>query len=432
MLKKWLSLFLIPFVLSANECIPFRQFHEATYKAGWDIHFSPFAGGEDLLFLHRSLERIEGFTIGKSPIGYLRTPQARIWRLSELYLVWLPLNALAITAQHEIFGHGYRIRDVNSGKIKVTGYSFNTPPPYGYGGAATSYDILNEFTFTTTDETCIAMAGVESTAIMAQQTKWKWLDANAIDPRQVVLYLLGQHDLNLYIGSLKTQGDLDGHDIKAYIKSLNQTYTANFLSGARLRSLSWINLGDPFTFYSIYAWLRYIFSGKETAIPMIPVWGMGYLPNVRLGLTPFGPEFLVENWLLSGCTPYYFYVKGGHHAKNDYYGLGFYAPQIWRYRGWAFGARFDAWRQPQLLLFPGRIPFSEIDFDEKPNQAEPLYSYSEQYSVRYGAGGSLVVSYQSCGRSGGEVELGYKAQGFIPGNALKAQPIARLFYTLLF
>ncbi len=426
-----LFLFLAISLYGNGQCRPFKQFHEATYKLGWDIHFSPYAGGEDLLFVNRCIERTEGWIISKSPIWYSKETQARLWRLSELYLFWLPLNSIVTTAQHEIFGHGYRIRDINRGKIKVTGYDFNVPPPYGYGGAATAYKI-NPETFTTTEETCVAMGGVESTAILAELVKLKWLEAEKIDPRQTVLYLLCQHDLNLYIGTLKTQGDLDGHDIRAYIKSLNQTYTSNSISGARLRSLSWINLGDPFTFYSIYAWFHYISSGKESSYPMIPILGAGYLPNVRVGLTPFGPEFYFENWLVYRCAPYYFYLKGGHHSNNDYYGIGFYGPKIWNVNRWAFGLRFDAWRQPELLLFPADIPFSEIDFDAKPNKAEPLYPYSEQNSVRYGASGSFILSYQSDYLSGGELELGYKAQGFVPGEALTAQILARLYYTLYF
>ena len=42
---------------------PFKQFHRATYRTGWDINFSPFAGGENILFLHRAIERAEGYMI---------------------------------------------------------------------------------------------------------------------------------------------------------------------------------------------------------------------------------------------------------------------------------------------------------------------------------------------------------------------------------
>src|SRR6185369_13958391 len=44
-------------------CCPIEQFHDSTYKAGWDIHFSPYAGGEDVLFAHRIVERAEGYLV---------------------------------------------------------------------------------------------------------------------------------------------------------------------------------------------------------------------------------------------------------------------------------------------------------------------------------------------------------------------------------
>ncbi len=408
------------------------QFHEATYNLGVDINMSPYAGGEDVLFAHRCIERIEGWLISRSSLPYSKAPQARLWRLSELFLGWLPLNYLAVVVEHEVFGHGYRIRDIGRSKAKVKGYHFSTPPPYGPGGAATLYDIGS--TFTTTDEATVAMAGVESTAILSLLAKMKWLESSKIDPRQTVLYLLGQYDLILYIGSLKVEDDqpLDGHDIQSYINAVNQTYTASRLKGGRLRSLSWINLGDAFTYYSIYAWFRYISCGKEASIPMIPIFGYGYLPGVRLGLSPFGPEYFIENFLVGQNRPVYFYAKGGRHANNNYFGLGIYAPKIWSLGNWFFGLRLDGWRQPKLLLEPASQEIFDIDLSAAPDPNNPLYSYEEQYAVRTGAAGSFLVSFQGAGHSGFETELGYKAQGFLPGYSLKALPVVRLYYTLFF
>ncbi len=414
----WLKglFFLLPLAVFAEK--PFKQFHDATYKFGYDIHFSPYAGGEDILFTHRALERAEGYLIHLSPIYCSQRASDRFWRACEISLGWLPVNYLAVAVQHEVFGHAYRIRDINRGRAEVAGFSFNTPPPYGYGGAATEYYISTSLT--TTEDSSIAMAGVESTAILAQLTKLKWLESHRIDPRQVALYLLSQHDLNLYIGSLDVENDtiMDGHDIQSYIRSVNETYTHGKLSAKELKALSWINLADPFSFYSAYAWLRYIATGKETRIPMIPLFDWKYLPTIRLGLTPFGPEFFLENYLLKERSPIYFYLKGGNHSQNQYLGCGFYAPKLWRLKNWLIGLRMDAWRQPKLLLE-----------EREPNQ-NPLYPYSEQESKKIGGAASFILAYQN--ESGFEVELGYKSIGFLPGYSLRAAPTARLFYTLLF
>ena len=418
----------MPVVYQTPPSIP-KLFHDATYQIGWDINMSPYAGGEDLLFALRSIERIQGYLFAGNPITTSTTTQAKIWRLGELITCWLPLNYLAIVIDHEIFGHGYRIRDIGSAKAHVEGYHIGVPIPYGPGGGATSYTIKKAYT--SSDATATSMAGVESTAILAQLTKLKWLESKKVDPRQVALYLFGQYDLPLYIGDLTVRNDheLQGHDINEYIKTLNLTYTQGHLHVGTLYSLSLINLADAFTYYSLYSWARYIVSGHEGPIPMIPLRDYGWLPGARMGLTPFGPEYFLENYLLKGRTPYYFYLKGGNHADNRYVGLGFFAPTIWSHQQWKIGARFDAWIQPQYLAMPGAIPLLKV----KPTElTAPLYSLSKQAKMVSGASGSFIVTYEFRGRSGFELEFGWKSKGFLPGNALDQSPIARAYYTLLF
>jgi len=399
-------------------------------KAMWDMHMSPWAGGEDLLFATRILEKAETYMLGQSPIAYAKTAYARFWRLSELVGVWLPINYFAMLLQHEVFGHGYRLRDLHThGLAKVDGYSFQAPPPYGPGGAATYFSIYPNFT--TTDASAVSSGGVEGTAVLALITKLKWLTSGKIDPRQTVLYLLCEQDLTLYIGSLKSQDirSMAGHDINSYVETLNYTYPEHILSRGRLRSLSWINLADPFTFYSIYAWFHYLSSGKETKIPMI---ASLYLPGLRLGLTPFGPEVFFENFFSRQKIPLYAYVKGGSHAGNRYFGGGVLAPKLWTVWRWSFGLRADLWRQPKLLLQPGSVPFTEIDFNTAPNPDNPLYSTAEQHEMRIGGAGSLITSFQGSERIAYEGEFGYKSQGFLPGYSLFAYPTIRLSFNLLF
>ncbi len=406
--------------------------HRSPYKGCIDINYSPYAGGEDLLSATRIAEWVERFLLNTTPLCSSKSFYARTWRLSEMALVWLPLNYFAMVVQHEVFGHGYRIRDINHG-TSVAGYTLETPPPFGSGGGATMFKVGDNLTMTEYNTIC--SAGVESTEIMAQLTKLKWLEAGFIDPRQTVLYILGQQDLTLYIGTLKAldeDEDLSGHDIHDYIQSLNLTYTQSTLTKGRLLNLNWVNLCDPFTLYSIYSWFHYISSGKESKILMIPMWGARYLPGLRLGLSPFGPEFFLDNYLVRGNTPYYFYVKGGEHAGNTYVGLGLYAPRIFHIKKWAFGLRFDAWRQPQLLLSPGKVPLEEIDFDAEPDKENPLYSSAQQHQMKIGAAASGIVFYRASPRYGGELELGYKSVGFLPGYALRTSPVARFSMVLVF
>ena len=410
-----------------KKCVPMTP---SLSKISWDIDMSPYAGGEDLLFLHRGIEKIDIYFLHKNPMPYSKTASARFWRLTELISVWLPLNYFAMLVQHEVFGHGYRIRDFQNHHLaRVDSYSFDAPPPYGTGGGSTSFSISSHFT--TTGTSAISSAGIEANSILALLTKLKWLESKRIDPRQAVLYLLSEQDITLYISSLKEKGvrGMDGHDITDYIRALNYTYPDHLLSKGRLRSLSWISLADPFTFYAVYSWFRYLSCGKETKIPMI---ASLYLPGLRLGLTPFGPQVFFDNFFLRGGTPLYAYLSGGNHADNTYVSMGVYAPKLWSVWKWFFGFRFDLWRQPKLLLQPGRVSIEDIDFHVKPSTSSPLYSYSERHTMRLGGAGSLIAEYRGSKVWGYEVELGYKSQGFLPGYSLYAFPTARLSFLLTF
>lgn len=370
-------------------------------------------------------------SIASAPLYYSKIAAARFWRISDLFLVWLPANYFTVVVQHEVFGHGYRIRDLGDSRAKVSDYSFGTPIPYGSGGGSTGF-YLTDLT-TTTELSCISIGGIESTAILAQLTKLGWLMAGKIDPRQSLLYLFSEQDITLYVGSMDPKGEeLAGHDISEYLETLRWTYPAGEMSKTKLKLLSIVSWLDPFTFYSAYAWLHYFWSGKEGHIPMIKIGPYGYLPGLRMGLTPFGPEFFLENYLTKNKNPVYFYGKGGAYGGNTYLGIGWFAPKIWQLGIWSIGARFDAWWQPKLLLTPLPESTFSINFKTNPNPNQPLYPYSEQHDKSLGGAISALVSVEAYKRLGFQVEGGYKSKGFLPGNSLFGAPIVRAFMTLVF
>ena len=403
---------------------------DTDYQILWDIHFSPYAGGEDLLYATRLIDRTEAYFFKKAQFEPSKSARDRSYRLTELIAFWLPLNYEAMLVQHEVFGHGFRIR--SSEHTQVAGYRLQAPPPYGPGGGATSYWTSPQMT--STEETAISGAGVEATAILANLTKFKWLAHRLLDAKQSVLYLLCQHDLSEYIGSMKTvrkqKDDTDGHDIHAYLLWLNRTYPQNHLSSSRLRSLSWINLFDPFTYFSIWSWFHYISSGRDTKIPMIPLWSLDYLFGARLGLTPFGPEIFWENYFSGHGKVYYCYLKSGRHANHTYFGAGVYCPAIWSAGKWDFGLRIDGWRQPQLMLKSGSIPFDEMQNDAP--LRKPLYSSSELNVVRWGAAMSFLAEVHINETYGFVGEAGAKTRGFLPGYSLWGSPVIRLGFSTRF
>jgi hypothetical protein len=399
----------------------------AQYAMMVDSHLSPYAGGEDLLYGTRLIERGEELYFRKIHFANSKSSKARTFRLSEMISIWLPLNYEAMLVQHEVFGHGYRIRSLGSGLASVDGYRLGTPPPYGPGGGSTSYRFSSKLT--STEEIAISIAGVEATAILANLTKFKWLIRRTIDAKQSVLYLLSQQDLSDYIASMKTvrshqSKHVDGHDIQSYLHWLNLTYPTKRLSSSHLRSLAWINVLDPFTFYSIWAWFHYISSGRDTKIPMIEIGRAGYLFGARLGLTPFGPEIFWENYFATQGKVFYGYFKAGRHAHNTYLGTGIYLPVLYSMGKWDFGTRFDLWWQPKLLLNEGSVPITEID--EKEALRIPLYSPSRLHAMHYGASLTCTTFYHWNKTFGLAGEWGAKSNGFLPGNDLWGTGIFRI------
>ena len=405
------------FVLQAPPPPPPSPVRSVEYDLIADIDFSPYAGGQDLLFATRALERVEDW-LSRSPPS--KTIQARFFRLTNLITVWLPLNYMTEVVQHEVFGHGYRVRSLGSHLAEVSSYQIGVPPPYGPGGGATYYGLAEQVT--TMELSAVASAGVEATAILANLTKYKWLPSRTLDPRQALLYIFCQQNLTRYVATLKDMGpgESDGHDISGWLFWLNTTYPKSHLSRSQLRTYSLINLADPFSFYALWACLHYIGSGRETKIPMIPFFGAGYLFAPRLGLAPYGPEFFWENYFSAGDRFYYGYLKGGSHAGNSYFGMGALIPQIWHKGQFAIGLRSDFWIQPKLLLEPGSV--SPFDLDAL---TKPLYPSSELHDLRAGLSLSAIWQWRWSEVWGCSLEAGGKTQGFLPGYSLFAASTLR-------
>jgi len=404
------TFFLILFSLTTT------LFASPRYDAIGDIDFSPYSGGEDLLTLHHFLMEREDLLLKRPPFS--KSWSHRTARLLDL-IAWDIVDTYLMIFQHEVFGHGYRIRDLGDNYAKVRKYKFS------WFGAATEFTVTDQMSSSLM--TTIAIGGVEATAILANRTRLKWLQTGQMDGRQAVLYTRSQQDLTNYILSMQDcfiEPSLDGHDIRTYLFFLNLTYDGN-LTDDTLKKRVLMNYLDPFTFFSYYSWFKYIFSGKPFSFPMIPIGSYRYLPSVRMGLTPFGPEYYLENFLVKDREPIYFYLKWGRYTKNSYFGLGLEQPSLFTWKGCLIGYRFDAWRQPPILF-----DFKSLeDFDESTNTDLPENLHKQRLGVAFS-----VVLEKEIKDSGFflYIQPGFKTQGFLPGESLRAAPIIRAGFSLNF
>lgn len=449
-----------------------------------DQYFSPYASSQDFFVLENELIRIDNYYAGnlfdKKVSKERETPNfkellrpsltnrilGRTLRLTEISLIWTPLNNLIITVQHELFGHGYRLRDLGNKVAHGMEYRIYLPYPYGDGGGFTSYYVTPAMSIH--NDVLISLAGTESSALLAHQLSLSWLSKNEIDGREASLHFYGTFDLYNYILSLKDPRSTfriyqkrEGHDIANYLIKLNGIYPSKISFKEQLENLKFRAglsiFTNFFNYLSTKAEIKYIWSGASTPITKKKGNIRFIMPIYRMGLTPFGSEDVLGLYLLlKSAEPYYFYYKEGRFSQNTYRGIGFENSGIFRINSSQFGLKIDLWGQPAFLLNKSkdhnvscnlivdgysldttddlRPSTYTIVYDLEFDHSRNGYTQEELFKNHLGAAASLIYQYSFSGKLSNIVysQIGYKTKGYLPGESIHAGLILRLGMNLLF
>ncbi len=397
----------------------------------FDIHFSPYSGAENLLTLQRRIEKIEDAVFPTSPITLSNvlngdlcdafSTKNSFGRLFRTFAIWIPVNASVFVTQHEIFGHGFRIRDLGSEYAAVTGYKM-----YLITGS-TNYEITKNLT--TSQKLAIDIGGIEADSILRDRMRLGWVRNQRVDARQYLLYFLSSLSLTNYAWSSDSSKDAanSNHDITSFLFYLKSMYRDTNLNRSHLRTLSLVNVLDPFLFYSFLAAINYQKWTISYPVPMFHIGSVKYLPAVKVGLTPFGVQGFWENFFqLGDAAPTYAYLKWGKNGANTYYGIGVQNQAVFAWKTGSLGFRADVWHQPDVLFDQGLLSVQEIMDLPDGSEIPQLYPDEVLRKKHFGAAVSAIGMY------GGEkwpakifAELGYKTAGYLPGEALRAAPIVR-------
>ncbi|MBS0624762.1 MAG: hypothetical protein JSS32_01780 [Verrucomicrobia bacterium] len=396
-----------------------------------DINFTPFAGAENLIFLQSGLEKLENlaFPPPKITLEDFQNPEQcphfssrnRWIRQGQSILIWAPINASCVVIQHEVFGHGYRVRDLGSKYATVKGYKM-----YVIGGA-TGVEATN--LLTPSQALTIDIAGVEADAILANRVRLGWLQEGRVDPKQGFLYFFSALSLTAYafaVNKNPKSPPQNGNDISNFLFLLNSIYSDSKLGYTKLRNLSLICLLDPFTYYSIFAQWIYNAFAANIKVPMIGIKSINYLPSARLALTPFGMQGYFENFLVVNSIPTYLYFKWGKNGTNTYFGFGLENLKIFTWKSGSFGLRADFWHQPPVLFQQGTLSANQLYDLPSGTYIPPLYPDSV-LAKKLTGGAITVIGAYSWKKTPLKMftELGYKTAGYLPGEALRAALIIR-------
>ncbi len=379
----------------------------------FDLDLSMRTGAENILSAHHWLTRFEDRQLGvrwSSEKTALSKTGGVAGRLAKLTLLDLPVDYFSVIFAHEYFGHGARYRELGIGNID---YGYDLPPPYGAGGGHASTSITEPIT----DHELLAIwsGGLEVQPALNRKISLRWLAEQEMHYREALVYFWSWQSGYTYVGS--AEKDLaavqDDDDAEAYVRIINRCAGHSDLDDLLmdvegLKARNRINIANPFLFYSIFTALKtYLWEGEVSGkLPMINIAGVGYLPSFRLGLTPFGTEYHLENYLRFKNKISLVDLRiGDEKFHSNWGGAGFLVQNFYAKKRLALDMNFHVWRQPALEM-TGDVNTSEN------NDFGGAFSLRGYYDFTNSRNTVAAV-----------VELGYKSSGFIDGYALDSSPI---------
>lgn len=368
-----------------------------------DQYWSPFAGTALNLSIFHTYTFLDD--------QYLPSSEGKVtvfWALGRIGKLFIDdvISEYLMVFQHEVFGHGYRFREFD---FKSIGYYVGYK--HGYTDPAhTSYNTNLSSTLAEPKKAAISAAGMEANAVFSQQIRENWIFENKIDRREAWLYLITSLDQSEYIMITDDDETSLGNDVYAYVNEVNAWYQNAHLSPHKLHRYALWDLLDPSLYFGLYTVGDYLLKGTpHLPMPMVHVKGYDYIFSSRLLLSPFGPEFQIQNYVV---TPKHkllqINVRYGNNSQIQSYGLDFFMRPIWRYKEWKFSNKLYLWSQPKFL------------------------KQSLAAGVKTGLGIADFVAaeykFYKCFAAYGE--FGYKTAGYIQGVPLSNSWVWRIGFSL--
>lgn len=356
------------------------------------------AGAEELVVPPRLFDE-RGVTRRTANIAY---------RVLRYTLFDLPQERWIRVANHEVFGHGGRLRERFDGPIR---YGVDPPPPYGRGGGVTYFEF--DRPPSVHEILAVTAGGMEANATAADALSLEFVNARRIRLRESIRYLAMRLDSTSYILHTRDSPEEAGHDVSDFIQIYNELAAAAGASPLKPRTLRrevLVSLADPTLVYALVGIGRFIAAGTtESAVPMLRVGPVRYLPSARYRLVPFGTEWTVVNDMVLKRRRARVELRTGRSPGASPWGIALELPTMYQRRRWSATVLADIWRQPRLAL-----------------DAEAAI----ERSLR--SGGELRARVaRSVGHIGDRgvdiaVEVGGKSRGYAPGEPLAGGPLLRV------
>lgn len=333
--------------------------------------------------------------------GGLRRSTNGAYRFLKLAFVDAPQERLLLVLNHELFGHGARVRERFDGPI---GYRIAVPSPYGKGGGSTTF--IFDRAPSLHERLSVHAGGMEASAVAADLVVSRAISRGSMTTRDALRYLGFELDTLSY--ALSTDGDEEaGHDVADFLEAYRELAAAAGappLRTSTLRRDALVSLANPMLAYAMWGLGRYVATGSnDVRVPMLTIGGVRYLPLVRYRLTPFGTEWSLVNELGGRVRPTQIELRLGRAPGERPWGVGLRHRDLPAWREWTIAVDANVWRQPQFAGSSG------APFPRAMRLGAQLRGRLER---------PLIPVWFSADRATLIVDVGLKSPGYVPGEPL--------------
>jgi hypothetical protein len=333
------------------------------------------------------------------------------YRTAKLLLFDRPQEHWLMVANHEVFGHGGRVRELFGGYLR---FHLDVPPPYGEGGGVTYF--APDRDVTVHELQAVTVGGMEANTVGGAALSTRAFRERQLAPREALRYLEFELDAFDYMRHTPDEAAHEGHDVADFIRLYNVTAAAvggETLTAHTVRGENWINLANPMVASAAFTIGRYLATGAETThVFTLPIGSWRVMPAMRYRLAPFGPEWEVTTDLGEAAHVGQASFRIGRAPLTSPWGL-MLAVDLTRVRGWRIGVSGDFWKQPPLAL--GSSPDLGIEaIGAELEWGVALRSRVESPAIHWTRFPATFV-----------VEAGGKSSGFVKGEPLDGGLVLR-------
>lgn len=355
------------------------------FKLDWDLTLSPHAGASWMMTLGEGFEALVPHKWKGRGAGdvLLRTGQSFL----DIFFYYH-----TTLVQHEVFGHGARLREYGANNISYTFGLF-------HGSAGGNYRR------TVQRDIALSAGGIESADIISRLLTMDFLDRGVVRTNRAWSHFFSHGNQGYYIHFFQDL-NFPGHDIASYVNLVNSYNGASGgTSLAELRLYGVFDYLNPFLFFSVWSIGRYIATGdNKFEYPMISLGDhLRYLPATRLVLAPYGPEIYLFNYLKFKEYSGKIDLGGRFTGETSSFNLSVDMNPVQLVPWLLLGGHFAFWYQPEMNFgnfFAGKkAPGVLLNL-------KPSFQVVKNFFVN--------------------TQLGYKTKGFIQGEPLDSALLLRL------